>query len=109
MEDISDDDETDEEDGKAQQAQELLDLLKEDLEENNGRYSDQYIIDFFKEKLRSMPCQNQGFILDGFPKTYDQAKVLFARKQYLSDLYTDFVITTNIVLQGKLIIFSHQP
>ena len=57
----------------------MLDLLKEDSESNNGRYSDQYIIHFFKEKLVSMPCQNQGFILDGFPKTYDQAKQLFAR------------------------------
>ena len=79
LEDVSDD-ETEEEDGRAQQAQELLDVLKEDLEENEGRYSDQYIIQFYKKKLLSMPCQNQGFILDGFPKTYDQAKVLFARK-----------------------------
>ena len=72
----------DEEDGKAQHAQEFLDLLKEDLEEN-GRYSEQYVIEFFKEKLRSMPCQNQGFILDGFPKTYEQAKILFAGKMKL--------------------------
>jgi len=28
----------------------------------------------------SKPCQNQGFILDGFPKTIDQAKSLFERK-----------------------------
>jgi adenylate kinase len=69
-----------EEDGKAQQAQELLDVLKEDFEENDGRYSEQYIIQFYKKKLLSMPCQNQGFVLDGFPKTYDQAKTLFARK-----------------------------
>ena len=27
-----------------------------------------------------MPCKNQGYILDGFPKTYDQAKDLFNRK-----------------------------
>lgn len=78
MDDVSED-EMDEEDGKAQQAQEFLDLLKEDLEEN-GRYSEQYIIEFYKEKLRSMPCQNQGFVLDGFPKTYEQAKILFAGK-----------------------------
>ena len=67
-------------DAKAQNAQEFLDLLKEDREANNGRYSDQYIIDFFRGKLASMPCQNQGFILDGFPKTYEQAKQLFARE-----------------------------
>ena len=67
-------------DAKAQNAQEFLDLLKEDREANNGRYSDQYIIDFFRGKLASMPCQNQGFILDGFPKTCEQAKQLFARE-----------------------------
>lgn len=75
-----DEDEAEDDDAKAQNAQEFLDLLKEDHETNSGRYSDQYIIDFFRGKLTSMPCQNQGFILDGFPKTYEQAKQLFARE-----------------------------
>ncbi|EDL18751.1 mCG1149, partial [Mus musculus] len=62
---------------------ELLDGIKESMEQNAGdaqragRLEDQYIIRFVKEKLKSMPCRNQGFILDGFPKTYDQAKDLF--------------------------------
>ncbi|KAG8225943.1 hypothetical protein J437_LFUL005981, partial [Ladona fulva] len=30
-----------------------------------------------KEKLFSKPCQNQGYVLDGYPETYDQAKNLF--------------------------------
>ena len=37
----------------------MLDMLKEDKDQNNGRLSDQYIIQFYKEKLLSMPCQNQ--------------------------------------------------
>lgn len=45
-----------------------------------GRYSTQHVIDFYKAKLKSMPCQNQGFVLDGFPKTEEEAKELFARK-----------------------------
>lgn len=45
-----------------------------------GRYSTQHIIDFYKAKLKSMPCQNQGFVLDGFPKTEEEAKELFARE-----------------------------
>lgn len=45
-----------------------------------GQLEDQYIIRFIKEKLKSMPCRNQGYVLDGFPKTYDQAKDLFNRK-----------------------------
>ena len=74
----------DDDDGEAQRAQEFLDLLKEDFEENKHRYSDQYIIEFYKKKLLSMPCQNQGFVLDGFPKTYEQAKTLFACKRNIS-------------------------
>jgi adenylate kinase len=45
-----------------------------------GRLDDNIILKFFKEKLLSKACQNQGFIIDGFPKTIDQAKTLFERK-----------------------------
>lgn len=55
-----------------------LETIKESMEQNNGRLENQYIIRFFKQRLMSKPCQNQGFILDGFPKTEDQAKELFA-------------------------------
>ena len=44
---------------------------------NAGRYSEQYLLEFYSKTLLSMPCQNQGFILDGFPKTFEQAKTLF--------------------------------
>ena len=47
-----------------------------------GQYSTQHVIDFYKAKLKSMPCQNQGFVLDGFPKTEEEAKELFAREFY---------------------------
>ncbi|XP_072283765.1 adenylate kinase 7 [Pyxicephalus adspersus] len=57
--------------------QELLDSVKENMEQNGGRLDDSYVIKFMKEKLKSMPCQNQGYVLDGYPKTYDQAKELF--------------------------------
>lgn len=80
MDDSSEQAEEEDSDTRAQEAGELLELLKEDREANNGRYSEQYLLQFYKSKLLSMPCQNQGFILDGFPKTYDQAKQLFARE-----------------------------
>ena len=51
----------------------------------SDRYEDQYVIQFFMEKLLSMPCQNQGFVLDGFPKTYSQAKELFGNKDEPED------------------------
>ncbi|XP_069805334.1 adenylate kinase 7 [Dendropsophus ebraccatus] len=58
-------------------SQELLDSVKENMEQNGGRLDDSYVIRFMKEKLKSMPCQNQGYVLDGYPKTYEQAKELF--------------------------------
>ncbi|XP_015103151.3 adenylate kinase 7 [Vicugna pacos] len=70
-------DEEEEEEENVEDAQELLDGIKESMDQNAGRLEDQYIIRFIKEKLKSMPCRNQGYILDGFPKTYDQAKELF--------------------------------
>ncbi|OCT65035.1 hypothetical protein XELAEV_18041277mg [Xenopus laevis] len=57
--------------------QELLDTVKENMDQNGGRLDDTYVIKFMREKLKSMPCQNQGFVLDGYPKTYEQAKELF--------------------------------
>ncbi|MEE6494462.1 hypothetical protein FKM82_017144 [Ascaphus truei] len=60
--------------------QEILDLVKENMEQNGGRLDDHYVIKFMREKLQSMPCQNQGFVLDGYPKTYEHAKELFALK-----------------------------
>ncbi|XP_065882861.1 adenylate kinase 7-like [Dysidea avara] len=83
------DDDNEESDDQAQAAQEMLELFKEDKDQNSGRLSDQYIIQFYKERLLSMPCQNQGFILDGFPKTYEQAKELFAPQEEVDDTDQD--------------------
>ncbi|KAI5162523.1 Adenylate Kinase 7 [Manis pentadactyla] len=69
--------EEEEEEENVEDAQELLDGIRESMGQNAGRLDDQYIIRFIKEKLKSMPCRNQGYILDGFPKIYDQAKDLF--------------------------------
>ncbi|XP_004584364.2 adenylate kinase 7 [Ochotona princeps] len=72
--------EGEEEEENVEDAQDLLDGVKESMEQNAGRLEDQYVIRFMKEKLKSMPCRNQGYILDGFPKTYDQAKDLFSQE-----------------------------
>ncbi|KAK1339489.1 hypothetical protein QTO34_020172 [Cnephaeus nilssonii] len=76
-----DEEEEEEEEENVEDAQELLDGIKESMEQNAGRLEDQYVIRFVKEKLKSMPCRNQGYILDGFPKTYDQAKDLFNKDE----------------------------
>ncbi|XP_053553471.1 adenylate kinase 7 [Bombina bombina] len=57
--------------------QEMLESVKENMEQNGGRLDDTYVIKFMREMLKSMPCQNQGYVLDGYPKTYEQAKELF--------------------------------
>ncbi|CAM9318502.1 unnamed protein product, partial [Lampetra planeri] len=61
------------------EAQELLTSLKESLEENGSycQLDDQLAVRVISDKLASNPCQNQGFVLDGFPTTYQQAKELF--------------------------------
>jgi len=78
--------EDEDDDMRAQENQKVLDDINECKEKNNGRLEDSFIIKFFTEKLKSMPCQNQGFILDGFPKTMEQAKLLFSLGEDEDDL-----------------------
>uniref|UniRef100_A0A672YDF1 Adenylate kinase 7b n=1 Tax=Sphaeramia orbicularis TaxID=375764 RepID=A0A672YDF1_9TELE len=59
------------------EAQELLNNIRESMEQNGGLLDDQLLVKVVKDKLMSNPCRNQGFVLDGFPKTYEQAKELF--------------------------------
>ncbi|XP_076834327.1 adenylate kinase 7 [Brachyhypopomus gauderio] len=56
----------------------FLETLKHNMEQNKGCLDEQYIIQLMKDKLMSKPCVNQGFVLDGFPKTYEQAGELFS-------------------------------
>ncbi|XP_053488463.1 adenylate kinase 7-like [Ictalurus furcatus] len=56
---------------------ELLETLTSNLERNGGRLDEQYVLQIVKDKLKTKACRNQGFVLDGFPKSYDQAKELF--------------------------------
>ncbi|KAJ3325909.1 Adenylate kinase 7 [Boothiomyces sp. JEL0866] len=56
---------------------ELLNEMREAMRANNGKLPPQQTISFIKDKLKSMPCKNQGYILDGFPTTLDEANELF--------------------------------
>ncbi|XP_040920554.1 adenylate kinase 7-like [Toxotes jaculatrix] len=58
-------------------AQTQLHDINKSMEMNAGRLADRLVFDILQEKLNSMPCRNQGFVLDGFPKTYEQAKMIF--------------------------------
>ncbi|VDD74387.1 unnamed protein product, partial [Mesocestoides corti] len=56
---------------------ELLEQIKETLSSEKGRLSNALVCSFLKKKLNSKECSNQGYILDGFPKTKAQAELLF--------------------------------
>jgi len=55
-------------------SQQVKDALASSLD---LRIPDDKLVEIVRRKLSMPPCQNQGFILDGFPKTYDQAIALF--------------------------------
>lgn len=46
-------------------------------ESGKGRLPDETIAEFLRYKLLSNPCQNQGYVLDGYPKTADQTRLVF--------------------------------
>ncbi|KGL77395.1 Adenylate kinase 7, partial [Tinamus guttatus] len=75
--DIEEGEDDEDESENIEEARELLDEIKKSMEQNGNQIQGQYIIKFTKDKLKTMPCRNQGYVLDGFPETYDQAKELF--------------------------------
>ncbi|KAI8897949.1 hypothetical protein BC833DRAFT_591684 [Globomyces pollinis-pini] len=56
---------------------ELLNDLKESMKANNGKLPMSHTISFVRDKIRSMPCRNQGYILDGYPSVMDEAQDIF--------------------------------
>ncbi|XP_051477206.1 adenylate kinase 7 [Apus apus] len=74
---VGEDDDEEEEGINVEEAEELLAGIKESMEQDAGHLDDQYLLKFVKDKLKTMPCRNQGYILDGFPETYEQAQDLF--------------------------------
>ncbi|XP_046849860.1 adenylate kinase 7-like [Xenia sp. Carnegie-2017] len=100
----ADNDGDEEDDVKAEEDRELLEALAENKDQNNGRYDDSYIIKFYKDKLLSMPCQNQGFILDGFPKTYEVAKELFQAEENDEDEDNEAVVKYNKLIMPEIVV-----
>ncbi|KAL7379819.1 hypothetical protein ABVT39_006530 [Epinephelus coioides] len=66
----------------AAETKELLNSLKDSVEQYGGLWDDPLLVKVVKEKLMSNPCRNQGFVLDGFPKTCEQAKELFYSEEH---------------------------
>uniref|UniRef100_A0A3Q0RP37 Uncharacterized protein n=1 Tax=Amphilophus citrinellus TaxID=61819 RepID=A0A3Q0RP37_AMPCI len=59
-------------------AQKQLGNINKSMEANQGRLADHLLFEIMEERLNSKPCKNQGFVLDGFPETYEQAKMIFS-------------------------------
>ncbi|XP_068573914.1 adenylate kinase 7 isoform X1 [Cebidichthys violaceus] len=69
----------------ATEALELLNSLKDSMKQNGGLLDDQLLMKVVRNKLMSNPCRKQGFVLDGFPKTYEQAQELFYAEELESE------------------------
>ncbi|KAK5903275.1 hypothetical protein CgunFtcFv8_007071 [Champsocephalus gunnari] len=68
------------EDVAADAAKTQLEICNKSMEMNAGRLADYLVFNILQEKLNSPPCRNQGFVLDGFPKTYEQGKLIFSEE-----------------------------
>ncbi|XP_028253226.1 adenylate kinase 7-like [Parambassis ranga] len=66
---------------EAAAAQKQLESIKKSMEANEGRLDDHLLFHIVNDKLNSKACQNQGFVLDDFPDTYQQAKMIFSDKE----------------------------
>merc|ERR1712166_791426 len=62
---------------QAEEDRDLLEQLTATLAESGGTYEAEQIFTWFKAKLRSMACLNQGYVLDGYPETEEEAKAIF--------------------------------
>lgn len=51
----------------------------ESIISEQGELPDEYVVRLMKQYLLKNICQNQGYILDGYPKTIQQAKELFGQ------------------------------
>ncbi|XP_034436282.1 adenylate kinase 7-like isoform X2 [Hippoglossus hippoglossus] len=71
------DESEDESEEVASAARTQLDNINKSMEMHAGRLEDELIFEILQEKLNSKPCRNQGYVLDGFLKTYTQAKQIF--------------------------------
>jgi adenylate kinase len=67
-----------------QEDKDMLNEIRETLKSNNGKLPSRLTVSFIRDKVRSMPCRNQGYILDGFPTNMDEANDLLRRIKILT-------------------------
>ncbi|KAL5107530.1 hypothetical protein TcWFU_003207 [Taenia crassiceps] len=64
----------------------LLKQIKAALASEKGRLSNAMVCSFIKRWLSSRECLNQGYVLDGFPKTRAQADLLFGSNEAVAEM-----------------------
>lgn len=57
---------------------EEMKIKLDELQKANGKYPENLITPIVREVLLSKKVQNQGYVLDGFPATKEEANLLFA-------------------------------
>ncbi|KAM9840228.1 adenylate kinase 7-like [Aulostomus maculatus] len=72
-------------------AREQLENFIKRIEMNTDQLVDHQVVDILQEKLSSKLCMNQGFVLDGFPETYEQAKLIFSEHVFALNASDDFL------------------
>ena len=65
------------------------------------RFPESFILEMLKYKLSSKLCSLTGYILDGFPKNYDQANLLF-ESNYIYQTINYFFLLYIYLLDNKL-------
>ncbi|OAD61393.1 Adenylate kinase 7 [Eufriesea mexicana] len=109
LEDVDEEDE-DMKEHKAAEMEEMQDLLDEierNMERTNGRLDDNLLNKLFLRKLRSRECLNQGYVMDGYPKTLEQAKTLFAEEnltEFDEEIDEDDEPVTNDTVMPELVV-----
>lgn len=63
---------------KEDEENELIDAIRDWKKKNNKkRYPDELLYQMVQYRLTQNDCQNRGFVLDGFPRTYKDAQGVF--------------------------------
>lgn len=99
---------------KMETVRELLESVEELKEEGTGRFTNDGLCKIFRWKLDQKVCRNQGYVLDSFPKTVPQARLLFSAEgeeseeaepeaerlpEYLLHLHADKEVLINRILR----------
>jgi adenylate kinase len=65
-------------DEETEAAKLTLQDIKEYMKNNEGRYPLEQVARFVRDKIRTMPCRNQGYVLDGYPPNLALMQQIFS-------------------------------